>query len=269
LKIEIYVNIFINFFLVSSNSTFLDDILSLFQENEENENENYDNNIDENISNINIPKIFNYYINNENNETTKNDINKELNDENSKTFSKSFYNCKYSNNEKFYKNSKKNSEISPIKIILGEEKRTTILIKNIPTLYKPKELLNELMKNELISGKFNYFYLPYNNEIHHNYGFAVINFINPFHTIIFFELYQKNKFLKYINEDYLELIFLNYNIFNTIVNDINNLEILIPLKYKELFKKIYKYSVCITIEKNFYNEGLFKVKNFGNKLKVF
>ena len=93
------------------------------------------------------------------------------------------------------------------------------------------------MKNDVISGKFNYFYLPYNNEIHHNYGFAVINFINPFHTIIFFELYQKHKLLKYINEDYLELIFLNYNIFNAISNDINNLEILIPLKYKELFKK--------------------------------
>ena len=122
------------------------------------------------------------------------------------------------------------------------------------------------MKNEDISGKFNYFYLLYNKKIHRNYGFAVINFINPFHIIIFFETYQKNKLFKYINEEHLELIFLNYNILNNNTYDINNLEILIPLKYKELFIKIYEYSVCITIKKNFYNNGVIKVKSFGMKV---
>jgi hypothetical protein len=81
-------------------------------------------------------------------------------------------------------------------------------------------------------------------------------------------MYQKNKLFKYINEEPLELIFLNYNILNDNTSDINNIDILIPLKYKELFKKIYKYSVCITIEKNFYNDGFFKVKSFGKKPEV-
>ena len=243
--------------LASDNSTFFDDILSLFQES--NEKEDYDSSVDENITNINTPKIFNYHINKENTKINNNNCYFE----NDKSYIINGSNCKYLNENNCIKNSKKFSEISPIKIILGEEKRTTILIKNIPNLYKPKELFNEFMKNEDISGKFNYFYLPYNKEIHRNYGFAVINFTNPFHIIIFFEMYQKNKLFKYINEEPLELIFLNYNILNENTSDINNIDILIPLKYKELFKKIYKYSVCITIEKNFYDDGFFKVKSFG------
>ena len=200
----------------------MDDILSLFQES--NEKEDNDNYIDENISNINKPKIFNYHINNENAKINNDNSNY---DNNNKSFN-NISNCKYLNdNNQNLK--KKFSEISPIKIILGEEKRTTILIKNIPNLYKPKELFNEFMKNEDISGKFNYFYLLYNKKIHRNYGFAVINFINPFHIIIFFETYQKNKLFKYINEEHLELIFLNYNILNNKKYNINNLEILIPL----------------------------------------
>jgi hypothetical protein len=36
----------------------------------------------------------------------------------------------------------------------------------------------------------------------------------------------------------------------------------IPLNYLSLFKKIYPKRVCITKEKNLYNEGIFVVKKF-------
>ena len=123
--------------LASDNSTFFDDILSLFQES--NEKEDYDSSVDENITNINTPKIFNYHINKEN--TKINNNNCYFENDKSCIINCNNCNCKYLNENNCIKNSKKFSEISPIKIILGEEKRTTILIKNIPNLYKQKELI--------------------------------------------------------------------------------------------------------------------------------
>ena len=99
----------------------MDDILSLFQES--NEKEDNDNYIDENISNINKPKIFNYHINNENAKINNDNSNY---DNNNKSFN-NISNCKYLNDNN-QNPKKKFSEISPIKIILGEEKTTKILI---------------------------------------------------------------------------------------------------------------------------------------------
>ena len=45
-------------------------------------------------------------------------------------------------------------------------------------------------------------------------------------------------------------------------------EFLLPLKWLELFKKIYKNSVCIVKEINIYNDGTFLVKNIGKNLKM-
>ena len=131
-------------------------------------------------------------------------------------------------NVSFLNVTKKNL-ISPTKIILGDEQRTTILIKNIPPNYYPKDLLSELLANNDIKGKFNFFYLPFNSRKNENYGFSIINFVNPFHVILFYELYHKRKFSKYITEKSLEISYTNY--FNTkrveIVEDNN--DILLPI----------------------------------------
>lgn len=146
---------------------------------------------------------------------------------------------------------------------MGDETRTTILIKNIPVNYQPKELLGELLSNEDLKGKFNFFYLPYNNKRNENYGFSILNFVNPFHVILFFEMYHKKKFSKYITEKSLELSYINYKNSNTIQED--NIDLLIPLKYLKLFKKIYRHAVCIVKDVNFCNEGMFRVKTLGRK----
>ena len=83
----------------------------LFQES--NEKEDYDNYIDENISNINKPKIFNYYINNENAKINNDNSNHE---NNNKSFN-NICNCIYLNDN--YNPKKKFSEISPIRIRKG------------------------------------------------------------------------------------------------------------------------------------------------------
>ena len=154
-----------------------------------------------------------------------------------------------------------------MKIILGEERRTTLLIKNIPLGYQLKDLLNELLTNEYLKGKFNFFYLPFNRRKNQNYGFSIINFTNPFHVILFYEMFNKKKFLKYITEKGLELSYITYkNTHSSSIQEDNN-EILIPLKYMKLFKQIYRQAVCIVKEVNCYNEGMFKVKTLGRSLK--
>ena len=81
--------------------------------------------------------------------------------------------------------------------------------------------------------------------------------------ILFFEMYHKKKFSKYITEKSLELSYINYKNSNTIQED--NIDLLIPLKYLKLFKKIYRHAVCIVKDVNFCNEGMFRVKTLGRK----
>lgn len=48
-------------------------------------------------------------------------------------------------------------------IIIGEDKRTMIAIRNIPKDYSPKALFSELCVN--FYEKFNYFFLPYSRQV--------------------------------------------------------------------------------------------------------
>lgn len=59
--------------------------------------------------------------------------------------------------------------ISIDSIIMGEAKRTMVVIKNIPHQYTPKALFEEI--SNVFYGKFNYFYLPYNNDVIISYSF--------------------------------------------------------------------------------------------------
>ena len=153
----------------------------------------------------------------------------------------------------------KDNAIEPSKIIMGEEARTTVLIKNIPENYLPKELLNEFLANKDLKGKFNFFYLPYRETKAKNCTFAIVNFVNPLHVILFYELYEKKTFAKYITDKSLELCFITLHSCKNTHEHKDNTDILIPLKHLALFKKVYKNAVCIIKEVNMYRDGLFKV----------
>lgn len=263
------------------NASFQKEIISFFPEIAKKNNldvideGDYDDSLDEKSNQKHIPQEFysksslhstsnTAYFNKDNDE----EIQIHFLDTSSSSTDEEEHSSDYDISNRFnvsFLNVTKQNLISPTRIILGDEQRTTILIKNIPTNYYPKDLLSELLTNNDIKGKFNFFYLPFNNRKNENYGFSIINFVNPFHVILFYELYHKKKFSKYITAKSLEISYINYNNTKRIEIVEDNNEILLPLKYLSLFKRIYHHSVCIVKERNFCNEGMFRVKSLGKK----
>lgn len=137
--------------------------------------------------------------------------------------------------------------------------------------YTSKSLLNELDSKIAITHKINFYYFSKSKL---NTNIAVVNFINPLHIIYFYHLFHKKTFDKYNNtNDKIIISFLNTSINNnckliTNINNTNNTslgvnsDVLIPLQYMKLFKKVFPKSVCVIKEMNYCNEGLFIVKRY-------
>ena len=290
-------------------------------------NKNYSKIDDKNLSDINknidignklsyiYNKIFsnNYYMNNDFehkgkcnyhniNEFNNNSIrgNHNINIKNNININQNYINKNNMNNINFIsslsegKNNKNKIIDSPKniinieKIIKGDDKRTTLIIRNIPNKYTISLLLKELNKN--FYDKFNVIYLPQDYANNSNLGYGFINFINNFDLIQFYDMYQdkkwesfhsnkrcqlayskyqgKNELIKYINKKLG-----NYNI-NDNDNDKyhmkksffinNNIKckknvIEIPIKYYNMFISYYPYSLC-----HFQNDKIFRVDKYYN-----
>ena len=83
-------------------------------------------------------------------------------------------------------------EISLEKIKNSEDKRTSIILKNIPNTLN-KENLNKLLHGV---GNINYLYLPFDKITKKNFGFAFVNMVN-YKSII--KLYNKITCLNFDN----------------------------------------------------------------------
>ena len=70
----------------------------------------------------------------------------------------------------------------------GEDKRTTIMIKNIPNKYTQKMLLKEV--NKEFKEWFDVLYLPIDFETMANSGYAFINFLNYKDIEMFYERFD-------------------------------------------------------------------------------
>ena len=155
-------------------------------------------------------------------------------------------------------------------IIKNIDKRTTLIIRNIPNKYTIPLLLIEL--NEDFRGKFDTIYLPQDKIRDSNLGFGFINFINPFHLILFYEKFmgkkwnffnsQKKCFLAYSNyqgkndlvnyilkklgiKDFYQNNILNEKLRKSIyINDVKNIKvpIEIPIKYQIKFLNYNPFS---------------------------
>ena len=183
-----------------------------------NGNINSINNINNNINN----KTNSFYINNNNilnnifiNNSIYNNINNfsfnekinNFNQNQNLNINRTLFNNKNLNEKDFKSNgslsssseekNKKNNIDSPkhiinIKnIIKGKDKRTTLIIRNIPNKYTIPLLLNEL--REKFYNKFDVLFLPQDNKIKNNLGYGFINFINYKHIIHFYDEYQGKK----------------------------------------------------------------------------
>ena len=110
----------------------------------------------------------------------------------------------YLNNKKNSNKNQSSFSISFEKIEKGEDKRTSIIIKNLPNSIN-KEYINQMLVGV---GNINYLYLPFDKYNNRNLGFAFINVVN-YRSII--KLYNRLKDYKFENIDIKKQIEICYS----------------------------------------------------------
>ncbi|GLC41644.1 hypothetical protein PLESTB_000693400 [Pleodorina starrii] len=88
--------------------------------------------------------------------------------------------------------------LDPVKIRSGEDKRTTLMVKNIPNKYTQKMLLATI--DEQFKGTYDFFYLPIDFKNKCNVGYAFINMINPFDIIGLVERFNNRRWERFNSE---------------------------------------------------------------------
>lgn len=89
-------------------------------------------------------------------------------------------------------------ELNVSKILSGEDKRTSLMIKNIPNKYNQDMVLEALNHNH--DGLYDFFYLPIDFKNKCNVGYAFINFKNPLSIPSFYEEFNNKKWKKFNSE---------------------------------------------------------------------
>ena len=255
-----------------------------------------------NMNEMNYPNNYKYIqnLNIQNQQINKNQIPNNQNINFNYTFPQQIYIQNYQqmlNQQNLYKNNRimanfnqmniiKNNNPSNDKkikiddIIIGKEKRTTLMLRNIPNKYTLNNVIEEIDRS--FWGKYDYINLPIDYERKLNLGYAFINFVDPMHIILFYETYHLKKWSKYKSEKKIDMTYADKQgkkdinckdeqtyfaiedkrfVFNSLQPKIE-----IPVSYLNFFKKIYPNSVCILEDKNdFYNDKCFVVKHLGKK----
>ena len=247
-----------------------------------NNNNFYNNNIIlNNINNNNNNNICNNYININNiyqnmNIIMMNNNNKILNNINNINNNLNCFNG--SKSEGIAPNFRSNKEnidspkniIHIENILKNKDKRTTLIIRNIPNRYNITLLLNELNKNYY--RKYDVVYLPHDYINNSNLGFGFINFLEPIYLIMFYEEFEEKKWNCFNSNKRCQLAYSKYQGKNELIKYIhkklgisshyNNNENLkksfyinnddkyprpsveIPIKYYKSFISYYPFSLC-------------------------
>ena len=233
------------------------------------------------MMNQKIPKSnYNFFKNNMNNQAPLNSYiqnniyNNNLNNMN--VNNKKTKNSNINNNKL---NEKEKQKIDIIEIISGKDKRTTLMLRNIPNKYKLNDLVKEIDMS--FCGKYDYINLPIDYERKLNLGYAFINFVDPLHIILFYEKYHNKRWNLYKSDKKMDMTYAD----KQGKKDINckdeqtyyaqydkrfifkslNPKIQIPMIYKDYFRKIYPKSVCIDEKYSIYENPCFQVLNLGKK----
>lgn len=92
------------------------------------------------------------------------------------------------------------------KVAQGLDKRTTLMIKNIPNKYTQKMLLQTI--DLKFKGHYDFFYLPIDFKNKCNVGYAFINFVNPLHSFAAFcEEFNLKKWEKFNSEKVCDIAY--------------------------------------------------------------
>ncbi|EGR34282.1 RNA recognition motif 2 family protein, putative [Ichthyophthirius multifiliis] len=89
-----------------------------------------------------------------------------------------------------------NYRINPEQV--RQDKRTTIMIKNIPNKYDQTSLIEKINKSFL--NKYDFFYLPIDFSNKCNMGYAFINFIDCSYIKQFYEEFHNQKWVQFNSE---------------------------------------------------------------------
>ena len=212
-----------------------------------------------NLNNININNSFTNNINSNikgNYMIQMNPLERQIYSSNCKSNELVFKQPFSLNTSFYYKNNKgnlfsSNSEPKEKQIIKlediarGIEKRTTVMIRNVPIKYTVEVLEKEL---EYFNGKFDCLYMPFDYENGGNKGYAFLNLVNPYHVLLFYEIFQGKCWSFFESKKICELNFANFQGINEIqkhaknykgtkkptfyINtNINNTNIEVPKKY--------------------------------------
>lgn len=91
--------------------------------------------------------------------------------------------------------------------------RTTVMIRNIPIRYNDDALYEEMKDFE---GKFDCLFLPYDFSQGGNKGYGFINFIHPFHILLFFDKFEGKLWSQFESKKICELRFAKFQGINEI-----------------------------------------------------
>ncbi|XP_039001756.1 protein MEI2-like 4 [Hibiscus syriacus] len=100
---------------------------------------------------------------------------------------------------------KKQYELDIERIIQGEDKRTTLMLKNIPNKYTSNMLLAAI--NERGGGTYDFVYLPIDFKNKCNVGYAFVNMIEPSQVIAFYQAFNGKKWEKFNSEKVASLAY--------------------------------------------------------------
>ncbi|GAA0183792.1 RNA metabolism protein [Lithospermum erythrorhizon] len=100
---------------------------------------------------------------------------------------------------------KKQFELDIERIMLGEDKRTTLMIKNIPNKYTSKMLLAAI--DECHKGTYDFLYLPIDFKNKCNVGYAFINMTDTSLIVPFYQAFNGKKWEKFNSEKVTSLTY--------------------------------------------------------------
>lgn len=115
---------------------------------------------------------------------------------------------------------KKKFQIETDRVKNGDDKRTTLMIKNIPNKYTQKMLLQTI--DIKFKGSYDFLYLPIDFKNRCNVGYAFINFISPITIVSFSGEFNGKKWEKFNSEKVCDLTYARIQGKNNLIEHFQN-----------------------------------------------